>query len=205
MTFDVSLPFVDRVYELVGQGELDECARWLTELIRSLPATQLHCIVNLCFDEFLPAYSDWLLTACNGHPRLDASVAVCASMGEFEINYQDWAAEVAAYDNYREIDEPFEWLCESARSSLGDWFHFTGLDELQAAFAHASDYDDLAADPQPPYPSDVYTAACYLFFVRFLQLNRQTHQLANATGHALSRAHLFCYYGDCLYHSGPIE
>ena len=204
MSFNVSLPFVKRVYDLVGQGELDECARWLTEMIRNLPSSQLHCILDLSFDQFLPAYSEWLFTGCSEHPRLDSSVAICASMGEFEINYQNWIAEATAYDNYHEVDEPYEWLCESARSSLGDWFEFSGLDELQAAFEHAGEYDDLAADPQPPYSAELFTAACYLFFIRFLQLNRQVHQLAHDKGHALSHAHMFCFYGDCLYHSPPI-
>lgn len=204
MSFDASLPFVRQVYDLVARDDLDECATWLANFIRARPTTRLHCVLDHSFDHFLPDYSGWLFGACSKHAKLDSSVAIGTTMGEFEINYRDWTAEAIAYDNYRESGEPYRWLCESEGRPLSDWFQFTGLDELLGAFAHADDYDELDPDAKPPYESDIYTAACYLVFTYFLQLNRQTHELASKVGHGFARAHLFCHYGDCLYHSPPL-
>jgi hypothetical protein len=204
MCLETSLPFVRTVYDLVDRGKLDECEAWLVGFIKTRPTTRLHCVLDCSFDPFLPAYSDWLMSGCDNKVRqFDSSIAICTSMGEFEINYHDWTADAYAYGNYNEPVNKYNWLCQSKRQSICDWFHFTGLDELSHAFALADEYSPADPESKPPYESDIYTAVCYLFFTYFLQLNRQTHKLAKETGHGLARVHLFSDYGDCLFHSPP--
>jgi hypothetical protein len=198
MCFDVSLPFVRQVYDLVVRGELDQCQGFLKDLIRERPHTRLHCALDCDFGPCLHEYSAWLFDGCKSAANLDPSVAIATSMGEFEVNYHDWRADAIIYTGFHDPPSPYDWIANSKGRLLCEWFHFTGFAELREAFEFALDYVD-----DPPISPDTFTASCYFVFVHFLLLNRNTHQLAKVRGLGLGLSHLFCHYGDLLYHSRP--
>lgn len=201
MPLETGLPFVRKVDKFVERGELDQCETWLRRYLARRPQTVMHCVLDVDFQRFLPDYSDWLLTATSKLKRLDPTIVICASMGEFEINYQDWHAHASVYENYDDPTDPYHWLCESDSEGIADWFHFTGLDELAASFEYSDEY--IPGKEESPIDSETFTATCYLMFTYFLKLNRDTHELAKKRRRRLRKAHLFCDYGDCLYYSPP--
>ena len=121
-------------------------------------------------------------------------------MGDLEINYHRWTADATVNRGFDDPANIYQWLANSRGQLIGDWFEFTGLDTLAAAFAYAAEYGE---DEPSPIASDVYTAVCYLFFANFLALNRDVHQLAKDKQLGLGNSHLLCTYGDLLYHSVP--
>lgn len=205
MSFDVSQPFVERVYALIGQGELDECELMLRELLRQETPTQFHCALDLDSKRFLPGLGNWLRSGCAGEPALDSSTAISVSMGEFEINYDNWTVDAVICEGYDNPPCKYSWLAESSSESLCDWHLIEGMEDLRQAFKMEDEWAIGGSTGAPPCSPLVYTTTCYLFFTLFLQVLRRIQEESNRNNQPLARVNLFGSYGDCLFHSKPLR
>ncbi len=201
MPLEISEPFVKDVYDLVAQGQLVESEALLREVIQDEPVSDLHSVLDLDEQTFLPKLGDWLESGIVDEVKLDSSVAISLSMGEFEVNYDDWSVSAIIHKSYDKPDDNYVWISESEGYFLCDCYEVSGLSKIKNALEKDYQWCLSADEGTAPYSSRVYTAACYFLFILFLKAIRQLHDESLHRNSRISAIQLFGSYGDCLYHS----
>jgi hypothetical protein len=208
MGFEDSLPFVTDVYALIGEGRLVECEKRLREIIQQEDESIFHVVLDLQSEKMFPGLDEWLFAGCEDEPVLDSSMVIGLSMGEFEINYDNWKVDASILGGYSDPPSKYDWFASGGAPFLCEDYTVEGLDQLADAFEAYYcfwDENDLDEDTvEPPVSATVFTATCYLVYTLFLKVIRKIHEQARDKGHDIARVHLFGFYGGCLYHSPPL-
>lgn len=205
MPLEISEPFVDQVYDLIGRGKLAECRLMLRDILNGQQITDLHAILDLDYQTFLPNLAEWLESGISDGAAISTSIALSLSMGEFEINSDTWSVSAILHEDFNEPIDKYSWFAEDEGYFLCDCYEVSGLQKIKDCLE--KDYNWCLGDDiesSPPYNSVVFTAACYLLFVLFLEAIRDVHENGLKRKSKLSGVHIFGSYGDCLYHS-PLE
>jgi hypothetical protein len=199
MPFDDGLSFVNDVQEFVAKGQVDRCISYLESYLRKQPPSPMHWLVGKDFKQLFPSYSSWLLKCAQDISDPGPTTVISTPIGELDSNYDHWGAQAIWYPDYNGEDDPYTWLGESFSSCrfLGDDYRFRDLDELSKAYEYAE------AEEPSPVSDETFTAVSYLFFLRFVELNRDTHRLAGANANPLAQCHLMSVYSNKVYHSRP--
>ena len=193
--FEADQPFVESVYQLIGDGDLDQCESLLRDLLIDVPESMKVLVDRMNPESLFPEYFSWLVRSCSGH-ALDSTSALDVAPGDFEINPGNFWVGVTLSENYSlaKTDSDYEWLCESESIYIGDLYRLKDADLLLSSL-------DMAIELR--LPEEPFTAYCYLVFALLSKATRNAHERAKLEGLPFGSAFLFCGYGDCLYRSSP--
>lgn len=147
-------------------------------------------------------YLDWLQRGLEGF-RIDESVAVSTTLGNFEVNYDSWYASADVRNGFSiAVEDPFRFLCESEFEHTEYSFELSGMAHISSVFKWVDENTTDSGLNENVSPR-AFKASCYLLFAKFAKLNRQAHQLGIKNGLAFSRCNILSYYGDCVHWSKP--
>ena len=165
-----------RIGPLLAAKQLDEAIDLCEELLRAIPKTDYHTVLNVELDKLNPEFADWI---SDFYCRVGAGMtirAIYAELNGFTINPDVWFVDMFAFDAHGGLDN-LDWTgdWENGNSTARKSFAIEGFEQLQSRFMR-----DLETGSTPTAHEDAARRLSeFLVILRTQQLFQRTIDQAN--------------------------